>query len=186
VVVSPVGVAVLAAAEPQGIGDMTALRILKHLLYGRLQVLRRFPPSTMVTIKEAIRQSEANHMGELRFAVEAALDWRDLLRGVTPHERAIEMFSQLRVWDTQHNSGVLIYLLLADRRVEIVADRGIHERVGEQGWRAICSEMEHAFRSGNFELGAVTGINRISALLAQHFPVQGANPNELSDAPVIL
>lgn len=178
--------AVLVVVEPREIGDMTALRILKHLVYGRLQMLRRFPPSTMATIKEAIRHSESSHMGELRFAVESALDWRDLLRGVTPHERAIEMFSQLRVWDTEHNSGVLIYLLLADRRVEIVADRGIHERVGEQGWRSICSEMEHAFHSGNFERGAVTGINRISALLTQHFPAQGENPNELSDAPVIL
>jgi hypothetical protein len=177
---------VLAAAALQGIGDMAVLRILKHLVHGHLQVLRRFPPSTMTAIKEAIRQSEASHMGELRFAVEAALDWRDLLRGVTPHERAIEMFSQLRVWDTEHNSGVLIYLLLADRRVEIVADRGIHTRVGEQGWRAICSEMEKAFRASDFERGAVTGINRTGALLAQHFPAQGENHDELSNDPVVI
>lgn len=177
---------VLAAAELQGVGDMAVLRILKHLVHGRLQVLRRFPPSTMAAIKEAIRQSETSHMGELRFAVEAALDWRDLLRGVTPHERAIEMFSRLRVWDTEHNSGVLIYLLLADRQVEIVADRGIHARVGEQGWQAICREMEYAFRAGDFERGAVAGITRIGALLAQHFPAQGENPDELSDDPVVI
>jgi len=166
---------------------MKILRILKHLVHGRLHMLRCFPASSMAAIKAAIAQSETRHMGELRFAVEAALDWRDLWRGITPRERAVEVFSQLRIWDTEHNSGVLIYLLLADRRVEIVADRGIHARVGEGGWREICHEMETAFRSGDFEQGVLTGIARISAVLSQHFPAQeGANPNELPDAPVVL
>lgn len=160
--------------------------ILKHLVHGRLHVLRCFPASSMAAIKAAIAQSETSHMGELQFVVEAALDWRDLWRGVTPRERAVEVFSQLRIWDTEHNSGVLIYLLLADRRVEIVADRGIHARVGEGGWQAICHEMEAAFRDGNFEQGAVAGIARIGALLTQHFPAQGVNNNELPDAPVVL
>jgi len=165
---------------------MSMTRILKHLLYGRLHVLRCFPAPSMAAIQAAIAQSEASHMGELRFVVEAALDWPDLLRGITPRERAIEVFSQLRIWDTEHNSGVLVYLLLAERRVEIVADRGIHARVGEPGWQAICREMEQAFRAGNFGPGAVAGVARIGALLAQHFPAQGANRNELSDTPVIL
>jgi hypothetical protein len=180
-------VAVLAAAVLPEAGDMKKSRILKHLTYGRLHVRRCFPASSMQAIEAAIARSESSHMGELRFAVEAALDWRDLLRGVTPHERAIEVFSQLRIWDTEHNSGVLIYLLLAERRVEIVADRGIHTRVGNSGWAAICHEMEAAFRAGDFEHGVLAGILQISTLLAQHFPAKNnINHNELPDAPVVL
>lgn len=161
-------------------------RLLKHLLSGRWQIARHFPPTSMQTIEHAIQCSETTHMGELRFAVEAGLDWHELVRGVTARQRAIEVFSRLRIWDTEHNSGVLIYLLLADRRVEIVADRGIHARVGDAGWEGICHEMETAFRSGQFEQGVLVGLARISVLLNQHFPAQGHNPDELSDAPVVL
>lgn len=98
----------------------------------------------------------------------------------------MELFSRLRVWDTEGNSGVLIYLLLADRQVEIVADRGIHAKVGGEAWEAICGRMEQAFREGRFEEGVTAGIKEIGTLLATHFPPQGANPNELSDQPVIL
>jgi uncharacterized membrane protein len=166
---------------------MKISRILKHLTYGSLHVRRCFPRASMQAIQAAIARSESSHMGELRFAVEAALDWHELLRGVSPRQRAIEVFSQLGVWDTEHNSGVLIYLLLAERDVEIVADRGIHARVGDAGWQAICREMEAAFRAGAFEQGVLSGIARITALLAEHFPAQGkSNPNELPDAPVVL
>jgi len=166
---------------------MNISRILKHLTYGPLHVRRRFPRSAMQTIQVAIARSESSHMGELRFAVEAALDWRNLLKGVTPRQRAIELFSQLRVWDTEQNSGVLIYLLLAERDVEIIADRGIHARVGNAGWESICREMEGAFRAGQFEQGVLTGIARITALLAGHFPADGKpNSNELPDAPVVV
>jgi len=161
-------------------------RILKHLTAGRWQVLRHFPKPAMQAIESAIRHSEASHLGELRFAVEAGLDWHDLWRGLTPRRRAIEVFSQLHVWDTEHNSGVLIYLLLADRRVEIVADRGIHARVGDAEWQAICRAMEAEFRQGRFEHGVLQGLGRISALLVQHFPADGDNPDELPDAPVVL
>jgi hypothetical protein len=162
------------------------VRALKHLLAGRWQVARHFPKASLLAIEEAIRRSETTHMGELRFAVEAGLDWHELLHGVTPRQRAIEVFSQLRVWDTEHNSGVLIYLLLADRRVEIVADRGIHARVGDAGWGAICREMEAEFGAGRFEQGVLLGLERISALLRQHFPALTDNPDELPDAPVVL
>jgi uncharacterized membrane protein len=161
-------------------------RLLKHLLAGRWQTLRYFPPSTMRAIESAIQDSESTHMGELRFAVEAGLDWPDVIRGKTAHERALEVFSQLRIWDTEHNSGVLIYLLLADRRVEIIADRGINRRVGKTGWEAICREMETAFKAGQFERGVLTGLARISVLLAEYFPAHGDNANELSDKPVVL
>lgn len=161
-------------------------RIVRHLLAGRWQVIHHFPKSSMVAIEAAIKHSEASHLGELRFAVEAGLDWRELWHGITPRQRAIEVFSQLRMWDTEHNSGVLIYLLLADRRVEIIADRGIHARVGDAGWSGICHEMEAAFRAGLFQQGVVTGLSHISALLIQHFPATSNHPNELSDKPVVL
>lgn len=161
-------------------------RFVKHMASGRWQVARRFPKHSMHAIEDAIRRSENTHMGELRFAVEAGLDWPDLLAGTSSRKRALEVFSRLRVWDTEHNSGVLIYLLLADRKVEIVADRGIHARVGEAGWSTICRDMEQKFRAGKFEDGVLEGIAAITALLQQHFPAQGANPNELPDYPVTL
>lgn len=161
-------------------------RYLRHLTAGRWQVARRFPKRSMQRIAAAIAKSEHNHMGELRFAVEAGLDWPDLFAGITAHQRALEVFSRLRVWDTEHNSGVLIYLLLADHKVEIVADRGIHARVGNAGWERICHDMEKKFRAGEFEEGVLQGVNAITALLQQHFPAQGSNHNELPDYPVTL
>lgn len=161
-------------------------RLFRHLTTGRWQATRRFPKASMLAIENAIQQSEHTHNGELRFAVEAGLDWHDLLRGITPRQRAIAVFSQLHIWDTEHNSGVLIYLLLADRRVEIVADRGIHAKVGDAQWQAICREMETAFGAGNFEQGVLAGLSRISTLLTEYFPATAHNINELSDKPVIL
>jgi hypothetical protein len=161
-------------------------RIVKHLLAGHWQVPRVFPSSAMRRIQEAIAESERLHDGELRFAVEAGLEWHQLWRSHSARARAIEVFSQLRVWDTEHNSGVLIYLLLADRKVEIVADRGIHARVGQAGWEAICRQMERRFRAGAFETGVIDGIAAITGLLQQHFPATDDNPNELPDAPVVL
>ena len=161
-------------------------RFIKHLTAARWQVRRRLPARSMNAIEVAIHASEKIHMGELRFAVEAGLDWPDLFAGITSRERALEVFSQLRVWDTDHNSGVLIYLLLADRKVEIVADRGIHARVGNAVWISICQDMESKFRSGDFESGVLLGITEITALLQQHFPAHAHNPNDLSDRPAVL
>ena len=98
---------------------------------------RAFPPSAMAAIEEAIAKSEREHSGELRFAVEPALDTSALLAGQSGRERALEVFSQLRVWDTEENNGVLIYLLLADRDIEIVADRGVNARVPQAEWEKI-------------------------------------------------
>ena len=162
------------------------IRFVKHMASGRWQVARRFNKRSMHAIEEAIRQSETRHMGELRFAVEAGLDWIDLFTDISSRKRALEVFSRLRVWDTEQNSGVLIYLLLADRKVEIIADRGIHAHVGEAGWETICRNMEKKFRAGEFEGGVLEGIAAITALLQQYFPAQGANSNELSDYPVTL
>lgn len=133
-----------------------------------------------------MRDCEKRHEGEIRFAVEAALHWRQVLRGQTAHDRAIEVFSQLRVWDTERNNGVLLYLLLADHAVEIVADRGVHARVGNEGWRTICRPMEEAFRRGCYEDGVVAGIKAVGDALADHYPSTGSKRDELSDRPVVL
>jgi uncharacterized membrane protein len=114
------------------------------------------------------------------------MDTTSLLRGLSAREHALDVFSALKVWDTEHNNGVLIYLLLADRDVEIVADRGIHGRVGADGWEAICREMEGAFRAGNFESGVLQGIGRVSEFLQAHFPKDHDGANELPDRPVVL
>lgn len=140
----------------------------------------------MRAIEAAIKESETAHFGEIRFAVETALDARSLFAGKSAHDRAVEVFSQLRLWDTEHNNGVLIYLLLADRRVEIVADRGVHRDVGAQGWEAICREMEQQFRLGRFEEGVVAGIRAVARHLVRYYPASGENENELPDKPLIF
>lgn len=162
------------------------MRILRHLLTPAWRTRHVFPPHHLRAIQHAIRTSESSHGGEIRFAIEAALDIGPLLRGQTARERALQLFSELRVWDTEQNNGVLIYVLLADRDVEIVADRGVHARVGIGDWEAICREMESAFRAGNFADGAIAGIAATGRLLAQHFPRRRGDRDELPDKPVIL
>lgn len=165
---------------------MNIQRILKHILATDGQVSRAFPHSALTAIDKAIEASENTHVGEIRFAVEAALDGSPLFKGQTARERAIDLFSQLRVWDTQHNTGVLIYLLMADRAVEIVADRGINAKVDAQEWSNVCRQMETAFRQSNFEGGVVSGVEAVTRRLAQHFPAKGHNSNELPNQPVVL
>jgi uncharacterized membrane protein len=161
-------------------------RVLSHLFSGPWRVRRAFPPHILRAIEAAVRASEATHHGEIRFAVETALELGALLRGQSGRERAIEVFSDLRVWDTEDNNGVLIYLLLADHDVEIIADRGIHARVGTEGWQEICAQMEVMFRQGRFDEGIIAGIAAVSRHLARHYPRRGTDTNELPDAPVVL
>jgi uncharacterized membrane protein len=165
---------------------MNLKRIMRHLSCGRANVYRVLPPRALESIERAIAATEMQHDGQIRFAVEAALDWQPLLAGQTARDRAVEVFSELRVWDTELNNCVLIYLLLADRDVEIVADRGIHARVGEAAWEAICGAMEREFAEGRFEAGAIVAVRAISDLLATHFPPQAENPDELPNRPVLL
>jgi len=165
---------------------MKIKRIDKHLLMTRQQLTRAYPRSTLNAIEKAIHASETTHVGEIRFVVEGALDGWPLFRGQSARERAIDLFSQLRVWDTADNSGLLIYLLLADRAVEVVADRGLHSKVGAREWENICRQMETAFKHGNYEGGMVGGIQSVTQHLVQHFPASGASPNELSDKPLVL
>jgi uncharacterized membrane protein len=161
-------------------------RIGRHLLEHRWRERRIFTPPVLARIEQAIRSGEARHAGQVRFVVEGALDGRPLFRDQPARERAIDVFAQLRIWDTAHNNGVLIYLLLADRDVEIVADRGIDAKVGKEGWEKICIEMEKEFRAGRFEHGVIKGIEEVSRVMAQHFPAQPGSRNELPDAPVVL
>ena len=165
---------------------MKLKRIAKHLLVGNWPLRRAFPHGTLDKVEAAIKASETLHAGEIRFVVEGALDGSPLFKGQSARERAIGLFSELRVWDTEHNTGVLIYLLLADRAVEIVADRGINAKVGAQEWSRVCRQMETAFRQSNFEAGAVGGVQAVTQHLAKHFPANGHNPNELPDKPVVL
>lgn len=145
-----------------------------------------FPKATLTAIETAIQQSETTHSGELRFAIENALTSRQVWRGVSSQQRALELFSNLRVWDTEENSGVLIYLLLADRTVHIIADRGINKRVAQAEWDDIARAMQNEFRRGDFQRSSLTGIEHITNLLARHFPATVDNPNELPNAPVIV
>jgi uncharacterized membrane protein len=161
-------------------------RIGRHLLEHRWRVRRIFPPEVLATIERAIKAGETTHSGQVRFVVEGALDGKPLFRDQLARERALDLFSRLRIWDTAHNNGVLIYLLLADRDFEIVADRGIDTKVGAAGWETICKAMETDFRVGNFAGGVIKGIAAVSRHLAEHFPRQGAGPNELPDTPVVM
>ena len=161
-------------------------RILKHLCTGRHKLKKAFPVASFNAIAASIKEAESSHSGEIRFAVEASLDMPELLHGQSARERAIEVFSQLRVWDTELNNGVLIYLLLADRDIEIVADRGIDAKVDHSEWESICRDMEARFKAGEFEQGVVNGIRAIGLQLNAHFPAPAGNANEIPDQPVVL
>jgi len=161
-------------------------RLWHHFVTDHWSARRAFPEATLERIQKAIAAGERKHAGQLRFVVEPDLHLLAVLRGEAPRERALEVFGRLRIWDTEENCGVLVYLLLADRAVEIVADRGIHRRVGDASWQAICRRMEAAFRERKFEEGAIAGIEAINALLAEHFPRAAAGPNELPDKPLVL
>ena len=161
-------------------------RLLAHLFFLPGAYKRAFPPSVLQAIEAEIAASETLHNGELRFAVEATLPFGALWQGMSGRMRALEVFSNLRVWDTEANSGVLIYLLLADHDIEIIADRGIAARVDQREWDQIAKTMEQAFAAGQFEQGALAGIRAITHLLARHFPPDDNNPNELSNQPVLL
>jgi hypothetical protein len=165
---------------------MSFTRALRHLLAPPWIVRRAFPPAALDRVEASIGASETRHRGEIRFAVEGALEFLPVVRGLAPRERALQIFSLLRVWDTEENSGVLIYVQLVDRDIEIVADRGIAARIAQSEWDAICHRMEAAFRAGRFEAGVLAGIADVTALLLRHFPAGVRNPDELPDRPVVL
>lgn len=165
---------------------MDLARIGRHL-FAESSARRRFPPSTLEAIQAAIAAGERQHQGQVCFAIEGGLPLGVVWRGPSARERATHAFTHLRVWDTKHNSGVLVYVLLADHAIEIVADRGIAARVAPDEWQAICGRMRERFAAGDYATGAIDGVNAVSAILAREFPADGSpRDNELSDKPVIL
>jgi uncharacterized membrane protein len=158
------------------------VRLLRHLCALPGAVARAFPAASLEKIESAIAQAEKRHGGEIRFAVEAALDPLALLQGVTARQRAVEAFSELHVWDTERNNGVLLYLLLADRDVEIVADRGFNGNVAAAEWEAVCRAMEAALKHRRYEAAVLAGIAQLSALMARSYP--SPDDNELADVTV--
>ncbi|MBI2732338.1 MAG: TPM domain-containing protein [Aquabacterium sp.] len=162
-------------------------RWARHIWLDAADARRLLGTDGLKRLEQAVRDSEARHLGELRVCVEAGLDAAALWRGVSARERAIELFSQLRVWDTEHNNGVLIYLLLAERRIEILADRGLHIRTDSATWQAITEQLAASLQSDQYEAGLAQAIHAVSDLLRQHFPLAGRpNANELPDAIVLI
>jgi uncharacterized membrane protein len=165
----------------------TLARLLRHRWLDASDTHKAIPPDLVERLRRRVAASEQRHSGEIRLYVEAGLPMSYLWRGATPRERAIALFGKLRVWDTEANNGVLIYLLLAENAIEIVADRALASRVPQSEWHAIVKGMGPAFREGRFEDGLTQALEEVSALLVAHFPLAPgqANPNELPDEPVL-
>ena len=165
---------------------MKLSRVLRHLLLPDWWVRRVLARADLTAIGDAITACERLHRGELRFVVEASMPLNALRADQSPRARAVNLFSSLRVWDTEENSGILIYVQLVDRRVEILADRGIAAQVSQAEWDAICRGMEQSFGAGLWRHGALQAVTRAGELLATHFPARDDNPNELPDQPLVL
>jgi len=165
---------------------MNFLRLMRHIATTRWSTRRHFPPPVRDAIEQAIGDCEAHHGGEIRFVVETAFDLPELWHGLPPRQRALQLFGQLGVWDTAHNNGVLIYVLMADRVVEIIADRGIASRVTQAEWEQVCRQMERHYRERRYREGSIAGIEGVGALLGRHFPGKKHSDNELPNQPVLL
>ena len=172
-------------------------RLLRHVTALHWRTRARFPAATLDAIERAIGRAEATHGGEIRFAIESALAPLHIINELAPRARALHVFAHLGVWDTEHNNGVLVYVNMADRNVEIVADRGFLGRVSGAEWEAVCRLMEVHFRAGRFEAGSIAGVDAIGTLLATHYPPGNARQvldagrpassyNQLPDRPALL
>ena len=163
-------------------------RILGHILTTPLTMRRAYSRTALKSIGAAIELAEAGHTGEIVFVAEGSPPWSYVWRNASARRRAAALFAQLRVWDTEHNNGVLVYVGLADRAVEIVADRGIAARVGPSQWHDLCRELRDSCREGRYEAGAVQTVRALGALLREYFPLAPGQSriNELSDRPLVL
>ena len=162
------------------------MRVLSHLLMPKSALHRRFPSHVLTAIEDAIQASELKHRAEIRVAIEVALDLRTLLRLRSARDRALEVFTELRVWDTAERNGVMIYVLLAERDVEIVADSGFDERISNAEWQHVCTLIEREFKMERWRDGVLLGIEAATVLLAREFPATGRNRNEQQDRPAVL
>ena len=160
-------------------------RILAHRWFDETDARRMLGVEALAQLQARVAASEQGHSGEIRICIEAGLPLSYLWRAASPRERAIAVFGKLRVWDTEANNGVLIYLLLAEHAIEIVADRGVSNRVGAPEWTAIAATMGSAFRDGRYADGLIQAVDAVDALLRRHYPLApgAVNPNELGDAP---
>jgi uncharacterized membrane protein len=165
-------------------------RLIRHAAATHWRTRMLFPSATLDAIEQAIARVERSHAGEIRFAIETAMAPLHIMNGAAPRARALDVFAHLRVWDTEHNNGVLIYVQMADRIVEIIADRGFKDRVSPAEWEAVCRLMEEHFRAGRFQIGSIAGVDAIGNLITRHFPPNLKPPaqsdNQLPDRPTLL
>ncbi len=165
-------------------------RLIRHVAAPHWRTRMLFPKATLDAIEEAIARAERTHDGEICFAIETSLAPLHVINELSSRDRALEVFGRLKVWDTEHNNGVLIYVQLADHAVEIVADRGVKDRVSQSEWEAVCRLMEEHFRHGRYEAGAIAGVDAVGTLLARHYPAQAnelaPGHNQLPDRPTLL
>lgn len=162
-------------------------RLLRHRWLDEADTRRAIPPSLLQALTARIADSERRHTGEIRIYVEAGLPLSYLWRDARPRERAVALFGKLGVWDTEQNNGVLIYLLLAEHAIEVVADRGLSVHVSPQQWQQVVQGMGEAFRAGRYEEGLKQAVDTVTTVLVRHFPATpgAANTNELPDEPVL-
>ena len=161
-------------------------RVWRHWLAQLRPARVLLPERALAKVEAEVRAAERTHAGEIRVAVETSLSWLQLWRGLSARERALQVFSALGVWDTAHNNGVLIYVLLADHAVEIVADRAIAAHIPAAEWASLCSEVAALFQQGDAAAGCCLAVRRVGAHLARHFPAAGRGGNELPNQPVLL
>lgn len=190
------------AAEHRGTGDRRGhapgrrgsrgatwlARLVAHVFTTPWHARRAFPRRSLAAIGAAIELAEAGHGGEIVFVAEGSVPWHYLRRAMPARRRALDLFAQLRVWDTERNNGVLVYVGLADRAVEIVADRGLDGVVGAEDWQRICRELKEQCARGAYEAGAIEAVKAVGALLQRHFPLAPGETrrNELPDRPLAL
>jgi hypothetical protein len=165
---------------------MNLKRILRHLLSTPFKMRGCFNPKLLKALSEEVKESESKHQGELKIIVECALDFLNLVMGQTARERAIELFSKHRIWDTEENCGILLYVLWSDRQFEIIADRGIASRVTEPYWENLSSKIEEYFRRESFFEGMKYGLHELTKLMSEHFPHKTGAPNQISDNVILL
>lgn len=170
---------------------MRLKRFFRHRWVNEASTARLISPELLQRLEQRVHASEQRHSGEIRIYVETSLPMHYLYRNEPSsslvRERAVAMFSDLRVWDTAHNNGVLIYLLVVEHAIEVVADRGLNAWMSATAWTRLIEDMGGAFRRGDYEGGLTNALEEVSAVLVQHFPVEigDTNPNELPDAPVV-
>ncbi len=193
-VASAVAVADLAAAARPAAGNKQGwqmntqnrwVRLWRHGMYPRLRVAKYFPPHELQQLSRQITQSETQHTGQIRFVIESSMDFSAVWHGLSPRNRALQWFGELGVWDTEHNSGVLVYVSFADHAVEIIADRGINAKVAQDEWQTVCNEILDAFRQQQFIDGLQQGLQHINTILSTCFPRSEPGINELPDDVVL-